>query len=244
MTKYTRQLTTPQGGKGTTMDLKQASATNTATDAGDELEGQAQEKFYSQKELDDAMAKTRAAVERKVQKAYQDLGDLEELKTIKSQYESKKFEEQKSKGDFDNILKELASKKDAEIARRDAIIAQYRVDSPLVETAAKYRAVAPEQVKALLRQNIRLTQDGEVEVVDNNGTLRYKDNGDPMGVEDLVKSFLETNPHFVAAGPATTQAKSSMGSNSSNSKIDITKLDMSKPGDRAIYADWKRQQGR
>jgi hypothetical protein len=226
------------------MDLKQASATPTVTDTGVELEGQAQEKFYSQKELDDAMAKTRAAVERKVAKQYESLGDIEELRAIKQQVESSRFEDQKSKGDFDNILKEMASKKDAEIARRDQIIAQYRVDSPLVETAAKYRAVAPEQVKALLRQNIRLTQDGEVEVVDNNGTLRYKDNGDPMGVEDLVKSFLDTNPHFVAAGPATTQAKSSMGSSAGNSKIDITKLDMSKPSDRRVYAEWKSQQGR
>lgn len=226
------------------MDLKQASATTSATDANLEGEGQAQEKFYSQKEFDDAMAKTRAAVERKVAKAYEGLGDLEELKSIKTQIESKRFEEQKSKGDFDTILKEMASKKDAEIARRDQIIAQYRVDSPLLETAAKYRAVAPEQVKALLRNNIRLTQDGEVEVVDNNGTTRYKDSGDPMGVEDLVKSFLDANPHFVAAGPSTTQTKSAMGSQGVNSKIDITKLDMSKPSDRQIYAQWKNEQKR
>lgn len=226
------------------MDLQNIGNKQTATDAGSQDEGQAQEKFYSQKEFDDAMAKTRAAVERKVLKQFEGLGDLEELKQLKTQFETKKFEEQKSKGDFDTILKEMASKKDAEIARRDAIIAQYRVDSPLVEAAAKHRAVAPEQVKALLRNNIRLTQDGEVEVVDNNGTLRYKDSGDPMGVEDLVKSFLDSNPHFVAAGPSTTQSKSGMGSQSAGSKIDITKLDMSKASDRKIYAEWKAQQGR
>ena len=226
------------------MDLNTL-ATNNATDAGtNSTEGQAQEKFYSQKEFDDAMAKTRAAVERKVLKQFEGLGDLEELKSIKQQVESKRFEEQTNKGQFDEILKEMASKKDAEIARRDAIIAQYRVDSPLVETAAKYRAVAPEQVKALLRQNIRLTNDGEVEVVDTNGTLRYKDNGDPMGVEDLVKSFLDANPHFVAAGPSTTQTRSSIGSSAGNSKIDVTKLDMSKPADRKLYAEWKANQGR
>jgi hypothetical protein len=226
------------------MDLKQTLATTTATDAGFADEGQAQEKQYSQKEFDDAMAKTRAAVERKVLKQFEGLGDLEEIKTIKSQMENKKFEEQKSKGEFDTILKEMASKKDAEIARRDQIIAQYRVDSPLLETAAKYRAVAPEQVKALLRNHITLTNDGEVEVVDNNGTTRYKDSGDPMGVEDLVKSFLDANPHFVAAGPSTTQTKSGMGSSGVNSKIDITKLDMSKPADRAVYAQWKSEQKR
>ena len=228
------------------MDLSTLASKQPATDAGtsQDGEGQAQEKFYSQKEFDDAMAKTRAAVERKAVKAYAELGSPEELRALKEQFESKRFEEQTGKGEFENILKELASKKDAEIARRDQIIAQYRVDSPLLETAAKYRAVAPEQVKSLLRNSIKLTSDGEVEVVDTNGTTRYKDNGEPMGVEDLVKSFLDANPHFVAAGPSTTQTKNGMGSSSASSKIDITKLDMSKPGDRRIYADWKAQQGR
>lgn len=228
------------------MDLNTLANKQSATDAGtsQDGEGQAQEKFYSQKEFDDAMAKTRAAVERKAVKAYADLGSPEELRALKEQFESKRFEEQTGKGEFENILKELASKKDAEIARRDQIIAQYRVDSPLLETAAKYRAVAPEQVKALLRNSIKLTSDGDVEVIDSNGTTRYKDNGEPMGVEDLVKSFLDTNPHFVAAGPSTTQTKNGMGSNSASSKIDITKLDMSKPGDRKVYAEWKSQQGR
>lgn len=228
------------------MDLNTlAKQTNTATDAGATQvdEGQAQEKFYSQKEFDDAMARTRAAVERKMSKALGELGDLDELKSLKQQVETKRFEDQKSKGDFEQILKDLASKKDAEIAKRDALIAQYRVDSPLVEIAAKYRAVAPEQVKSLLRNQIKLTPDGEVEVVDTNGTTRYKDNGEPMGVEDLVKTFLDTNPHFVAAGPATTQTKSAMGSKDATQQIDITKLDMRKPGDRAAYAKWRAQNG-
>ena len=227
------------------MSEQETLATQQVTDTGaQEGQNQATERVYTQKELDDAMAKTRIATERKAVKAYAELGSPEELRAIKEQFDNKRFEEQKGKGEFESILKELASKKDAEIARRDQIIAQYRVDSPLLETAAKYRAVAPEQVKALLRNNIRLTQDGEVEVVDNNGTTRYKDSGDPMGVEDLVKSFLDANPHFVAAGPSTTQTKSAMGSQGVNSKIDITKLDMSKPSDRQIYAQWKNEQKR
>lgn len=223
------------------MDLKN-SATPTVTDTG-ESEGQATERVYTQKEFDDAMAKMRGAVERKVSKQYADLGSPEELRALKEQFENKRFEEQKGKGDFENILKEMAQKKDAEIAKRDSIIAQYRVDSPLVEAAAKYRAVAPDQVKALLRNQIKLSQDGEVEIVDNNGTTRYRDNGEPMGVEDLVKSFLDSNPHFVAAGPATTQGKSSMGT-SDATRIDISKLDMSRAADREIYKKWKAQQSR
>jgi hypothetical protein len=220
------------------MDLKNTLALETATDAGDHAEGQAQEKYYSQKEFDDAMAKTRSAAERKAQKAYADLGSPEELRNLKDQFENKRFEEQKGKGDFENILKELASKKDAEIAKRDSIIAQYRVESPLVETAAKYRAVAPEQVKSLLRNQIKLTQDGEVEVVDTNGVTRYKDNGEPWGVEDLVKNFLDSNPHFVSAGPSTTQSRGNVGTQNAT-QVDISKLDMRNPNHRALYKEWQ-----
>jgi hypothetical protein len=220
------------------MDLKTSLAQDTATDAGGNAEGQAQEKYYSQKEFDDAMAKTRSAAERKALKAYADLGSPEELRNIKDQFENKRFEEQKGKGEFEQILKDLASKKDAEIAKRDSIIAQYRVESPLVETAAKYRAVAPEQVKSLLRNQIKLTPDGEVEVVDNNGTTRYKDNGEAWGVEDLVKNFLDANPHFVSAGPATTQSKSNVGTQDAT-QLDVSQLDMRNPHHRALYKEWQ-----
>jgi len=241
--KYYSKTNTPKEAEST-MDLQNTLATKPATVADQQGEDQAQEKFYSQKEFDDAMAKTRAAVERKAVKAYAELGSPDELRALKEQFENKQFEEHKGKGDFEQILKEMASKKDAEIAKRDSIIAQYRVDSPLVETAAKYRAVAPEQVKALLRNQIKMTPDGEVEVVDTNGMTRYKDNGDAWGVEDLVKNFLDANPHFVAAGPATTQTRNSIGSGTGSQQIDVTKLDMSKPADRKVYAQWKSNQGR
>ena len=218
-------------------------ATTTATDAGaDSTEVQAQEKFYSQKEFDDAMAKTRAAVERKALKPYESLGSPDELRAIKEQFENKKFEEQKGKGDYEQILKELASKKDAEIARRDAIIAQYRVDAPLTETAAKYRAVAPDQVKALLRNQIRTTVDGEVEVVDHKGTVRYNDRGEPWSVEDLVKDFLQTNPHFVQPTPATTQSRNSIATQGKQT-VDPSKLDMKNPEHRAIYKEYRKANG-
>lgn len=223
------------------MDLEN-SAQNTATDAGAQgTEGQAQEKFYSQKEFDDAMAKMRSAVERRAVKAYADLGTPEELRSLKEQFESRRFEEQKNKGEFEQILKEMASKKDAEIARRDAIIAQYRVDTPLLETASKYRAVAPEQVKALLKGSVRMTPEGDVEVVDANGTTRYNERGEPLTVEDLVRGFLDANPHFVSAGPATTQTKNSIATGG-ESRLDISKLDMKNPEHRRVYAEFRKQQ--
>jgi hypothetical protein len=78
-----------------------------------------------------------------------------------------------------------------------------------------------------------LNENGEVEVLDNKGTARYNDQGQPLRVEDLVKEFLDTNPHFVSAGASTTNSRGNIGQ--SPQKIDIRKLDMRNPEHRRLY---------
>jgi len=206
-----------------------------------ESQAQAETKTYTQEEFDAAMAKMRHAVTNKVLKPYQDLGDPEELRELKLKAEAQRQEEQLKRGEFEKTLQEMAAKKDAEIQRRDAIIKEYKVDTPLLNAAAKYRSVAPEQVKSLLKNNVRLGEEGNVEVVSSDGSVRYNDAGEALGVDDLVKEFLESNPHFVQPTPSTTNTKSSI----SNSKeaLDVSKLDMSNPEHRKAYAEMRKQRG-
>ena len=193
------------------------------------------EKTYTQKEFDDHMAKMKASVTRKYEKVYNDLGDPEELRTLKNDAEKRKLDDQKKRGEFDTIMSEFAKKKDDEIRKRDEIIRNYTVDVPLVSAAAQFRAVNVEQVKALLKSQVRLGESGDVEVLDTKGTVRYNDQGQPLKVEDLVKEFIENNPHFRQAGPSTTQGKSNISS--SLDKIDIGRLDMKNPQHRAMYKE-------
>ena len=72
--------------------------------------------------------------------------------------------------------------------------------------------------------------------MDPSGTVRYNDKGEMMSVDELVKSFLDSNPHFVSATPATTATKSST-SPVNNTPIDISKLDMRNPEHRKQYAE-------
>jgi hypothetical protein len=202
---------------------------------------QATEKTYSQREVDDMMARAKSSIQRKVASKYEDLGDPEELRQLKAEAEKRRTDEAKKRGEFDKVISELAAKKDAEIAKRDEIIKSYTVDMPLVNTAAQLGAVNPKQVQALLKPNLRLGETGEVEVLDEKGTVRYSDRGQPFKVEDLVREFLDSNPHFKAAGPATTQSKSNVSQ--SREKLDITKLNMSNPADRKIYAEYRKTQG-
>jgi hypothetical protein len=215
------------------------SATNNATGASDN-ENQAQSaKTFTQEEVDNMMARMRGSLEKKLLKPYEDLGDPEELRNIRNEYEKKQQAEQIKRGEFEKTLQELAAKKDAEIQKRDSIIKEYKVNTPLVSAAAKFKAVAPEQVKQLLANRVRLNDIGEVEVLDEKGTVKYNDGGQPYQVDDLVREFLDSNPHFVSASPSTTHSRSNTGMNNTG-QFDLSKLDFSNAGDRKRYAEAKK----
>lgn len=205
-------------------------------------DNQATVKTYTQKEVDDMMAKTKTAVMKKISSKYEELGDPEELKNIVSNYQKVQQEQQLKRGEFDKVIQELASKKDAEIQKRDRIIESFKVETPIVEAASRFRAVAPEQVKALVRNNVRLNQDGEVEVLDDKGQARYDDSGRLLSVDSYVQEFLSKNPHFVSAAPSTTNTKSNVTGNTAK-KLDIRSLDMKNPEHRKIYADYRKSAG-
>ena len=219
----------------------QTLANDNATDAADlDLENQAQAtKTYTQKEVDDMMARMKGSLQKKLLKPYEDLGDPENLRQLKIEAEKRQTEQQIKRGEFEKTLQELAAKKDAEIQKRDSIIKEYKVNSPLLSAAAKFRSVNPEQVKSLLISNVRLNDDGEVEVVDTKGSVRYNDAGAPYQVEDLVREFLDSNPHFVQPTPSTTNTKSSHSLGSSG--VDLSKLDLKNPEHRKIYAEAKKK---
>jgi len=211
-----------------------------ATGAADDTVNQAQAaKTYTQEEVDNMMARMKGSLQKKLLKPYEDLGDPEELRSIKTEWEKKQQEQQIKRGEFEKTLQELAAKKDAEIQKRDSVIKEYKVNTPLLSAAAKYRAVNAEQVKALLSSNVRLNQEGEVEVTDTKGAVRYNDAGEPLGVDDLVREFLDSNPHFVSAAPATTNTRSNIVSGGSGA-VDLSSLDLRKAEHRRIYEEARK----
>ena len=189
------------------------------------------EKTFSQKEVDDMMARMKGSLQRKLLRPYEELGDPDELRSLKAEAEQRQQEQQIKRGEFEKTLQELAAKKDSEIQKRDSIIKEYKVNTPLVNAAAKHRSVNPEQVKALLSNQVRLNDLGDVEVIGNDGSVRYNDAGEPIGVDALVDSFLKENPHFVS--PTV------LGLDTNTGKVDFSKLDMSNPEHRKRYAEAK-----
>lgn len=208
------------------------------TDAADQITDQEQVgKTYTQEEFDRHMAGLKKSLASKYERQYAELGDLDELRQLKADAEKRRTEEQIKRGEFEKTLQELAAKKDDEIRKRDAVIMEYKVNTPLLDAAAKARAVAPEQVRALLASQVRLGETGEVEVLAQDGSVRYDDSGKPVTVNALVKEFLDTNPHFVQPGASTTNTRSQVAPTKSSNDFDLNSLDLSKPEHRQLYKE-------
>jgi len=228
-----------------TMDNTENTLANTqeATDAQESQtpENQASaEKTYSQKEVDDMMARLKTSVTRKVLRPYEELGDPTQLKSLVEDAEKRQQEQQIKRGEFETTLREMAQKKDAEIQKRDSVIKEYKVQTPLIDAAARYDSVNPAQVRQLLNNKVRLSQSGdEVEIMDDSGNVRYDDKGNLLSVDEFVKEFLNSNPHFKKAGVSTSGSKSNIKGTGKAEAFDISKLDMTNPKDRQVYAEAK-----
>lgn len=217
------------------------SATQTeATDAAEQTNIQATSKTFTQDEVNAILAKTKTTLEKKYSSKFEDLGNPDELREIVTNYRKQQQDSEVKRGNFDKLMSDMASKKDAEISKRDNIIREFRIEQPLVTLAAQYRSVNPEQVKTLLKPALRLNDDGEVEVVDTKtGEVRYQDNGKPYSVDAYVKEFLDQNPHFVSATPATVNTQGNVGKGPAQ-PIDLSKLDLTRADHRKLYAEARR----
>jgi hypothetical protein len=216
-------------------DNTSATTTETTDNSADNSQAT---KTFTQEEVNALMARTKSQLEKKFSSKYEDLGDPDELREIVQQHRKNKEDYQLKRGEFEKVLQEKLSAKDIEIQKRDRLIEEFRLNTPIVDAAARYRAVNPDQVKALIRNNVRLSADGEVEVLDKDGQVKYDDRGQRLTVDTFVQSWLAENPHFVQPTPSTTATRSNVGF--TQSKLDVTKLDMKNPEHRKMYAEAKK----
>jgi hypothetical protein len=207
-----------------------------ATEAATENTQEQVAKTYTEEEFNSHMSGLKKSLTAKFEKQFADLGDLNELKSLKANAEKQAQEEAIKRGEFETILQNMAAKHDATIQEKNKVIEEYTVNTPLLNAAATYKAVNPNQVVQLIRNQVRLGENGSAEVVDGAGVQRYDSKGNPVTVDALVQEFLSSNPHFVAAAPATTNTKSAVNG-ASLEGFDLNNLDLSKASDRKIYAE-------
>lgn len=197
-----------------------------------EMKQESQEKMLRQSDVEKLLHKR---LKEKEESIMGSLGvSLDEARAIIKEREDKELELQKKRGEFDEVLKKTVSKKDEEIANIKAELYKLKVDDSLLGSASSHKAINPQQVTKLLKSNVKF-EDGKAVVYNDDGVKRYSDNGEPLTIDELVKEFLDTNPHFVSPTPSGSGTRSAIGGNQQK-EISIADLDLSKPEHREIYS--------
>ena len=185
----------------------------------------------------DRVARERA----KFEKQYSGV-DLDHYKNLVEAEEQRKKEELEKRGEYEKLLAEQAEKFTGKIKQYENELHSIKVDGTLLNEASSQKAVNPQQVTSLLKGQIKLNEAGAIDVVDANGQVRYDEMGKPIQVSQLVNEFLTANPHFVQAGPSGAGSSNGIGKQPVVDN-DLSKLDMTKPADRAQYAEIMKNRG-
>jgi len=185
--------------------------------------------------------KERLARERR--KIYKELGteDLNTAKSALQEKEAKELEIKKQRGEFDEIMKTQADKSNSEISNLKKQLEQIKVNDSLLSSASKHKANVPDQVVQLLKSQVKLNDEGKVEILAENQQPRYNTKGELLSVDEFVQEFLTQNPHFQSATPSGSGSQGNVDRLNANKPFNIADLDMTNPEDRKRYAEYKKE---
>ena len=214
-----------------------AEATNENTETTNQVSEQEEQKTFTQAQLNSILESRVMAERRKYEKKIQE-EENQKAELVKQE----QLKEAKTKQDLEKIMQERLSEKEQEIQKIKSEMVAEKIDKQILSVASSNKAVVPEQIVSLLKSELQLADDGRVEVLDNNRNIRYNEKGQPLTVEDRVKEFLDTNPHFRQGSLSGSGSQSSIGGNSLRPKS-IGDLDLNNPADRKVYAEMRKTRG-
>ena len=207
---------------------------NTETNTNEVSQQTQEQKTFTQDQLNSIIESRVMAERRKYEKKIQE-EENQKAELVKQE----QLKEAKTKQDLEKIMQERLSEKEQEIQRIKNEMVAEKIDKQILAVASTNKAVVPEQIVSLLKSELQLADDGRVEVLDNNRNIRYNEKGQPLTVEDRVKEFLDTNPHFRQGSLSGAGSQSSIGGNSLQPKS-IGDLDLNNPADRKVYAEMRK----
>ena len=220
------------------MSEEQKKETSTPVEAKEQVKQEqpkTETKSFTQEQLDN-IVQARLMAERKKYERKMEEEEKQKTELLKQ----KQLEEAKSKSEIEKLMKERIAEKDNEINRYKNEIKKEKIDNSILSVASKNNAINPQQVVQLIEREVKLNDDGRIEVLDNNSNVRYNPKGELLTIEDRVKEFLDTNPHFRNATVQGSGSKASIGGNTVK-PFKIQDLDMSKTEDRKRYAEYRKQ---
>jgi hypothetical protein len=219
-------------------NVAQETATETkqeTIETNTEVKAETKSNVFTQEQLDNIIKSRLEAEQRKYEKRLQ-----EEEKQKAEILKQKQLEEAKTKQDLEKIMQERLSEKEQELLRYKNQIKKEKVDNSILSVASNNQAINPSQVVALLKDEVKYTDDGRIEVVDNNSNVRYNAKGELLTIEDRVKEFLDSNPHFRKGSLSGSGSQSAVGGKTVK-PFNLQDLDLTKPEDRKAYAEYRKK---
>ena len=190
---------------------------------------------FTQEQLDNIIKTRLEAEKNKYEKKLQ-----EEEKQKQEILKQEQLKEAKTKSDLEKIMQERLSEKEQELAKVKDQIKKEKVDNSILSIANKEKSINAQQVVALLKNEVKYNDDGRIEVVDNNSNVRYNSNGELLTIEDRVKEFLDSNPHFRQGSLSGSGSQSAIGGKTVK-PFNLQDLDLTKPEDRKAYAEYRKK---
>jgi len=220
-----------------TQETKVVQPTNEQTEAPkEEVKVEAPEqKTFTQEQIDNIIKTRLEAEQRKTQKILE-AEESKKVELIKEQ----ELKEAKSKADIEKIMQDRLSEKDSELNRYKTQIKKEKVDNSILSVANREKSINAQQVVSLLKDEVKYTDDGRIEIVDNNSNVRYNTKGELLTIDDRVKEFLDANPHFRQGSLSGSGSQSSVEGKTVK-PFNIQDLDMSNVEDRAKYAKYRKE---
>ena len=134
---------------------------------------------FTQEQLDNIIKSRLEAEKNKYEKKLQD-EEKQKAELLKEQ----QLKEAKSKSEIEKIMQERIKEKEDEVLRYKTQIKKEKVDNSILSVANREKSINAQQVVSLLKDEVRYTDDGRIEVVDNNSNVRYNAKGELLTIED------------------------------------------------------------
>ena len=211
-------------------------APEVATETKEEVKvEETKQNTFTQEQLDNIIKSRLEAEKNKYEKKLQE-EESQKAELLKEQ----QLKEAKSKADIEKIMQERLSEKDSELQKVKDQIKKEKVDNSILSIANKEKSINAQQVVALLKNEVKYNDDGRIEVVDNNSNVRYNSNGELLSIEDRVKEFLDSNPHFRQGSLSGSGSQSAIGGKTVK-PFNLQDLDLTKPEDRKAYSEYRKK---
>ena len=219
-----------------TQETEVVQPTNEQAETKEEVKVETPEqKTFTQEQIDNIIKSRLEAEKNKYEKKLQE-EESQKAELLKEQ----QLKEAKSKADIEKIMQERLSEKDSELQKVKDQIKKEKVDNSILSIANKEKSINAQQVVALLKNEVKYNDDGRIEVVDNNSNVRYNSSGELLTIEDRVKEFLDSNPHFRQGSLSGSGSQSAIGGKTVK-PFNLQDLDLTKPEDRKAYSEYRKK---